>query len=242
MSGCILAGMRQPKRILGVSFDVGETLINETTEYHAWADWLGVPRHTFSSVFGATIASGPYGLVPGGNLDYREAFQKFRPGFDLEVERQRRAAAGKPETFTRDDLYPNVMGCISLLATSGIQVSIAGNQTERAEMLLNALNFPSISFIATSASLGVSKPDLRFFDRVAARMDLAPEELLYVGDRLDNDIEPALRAGWQAGWVRQGPWGHIQRDAGLEAQCTVIAPEIRHMTSLILHHNASLPS
>jgi hypothetical protein len=41
-----------------VVFDVGETLVDETREYGTWADWLGVPRHTFSAVFGAVIALG----------------------------------------------------------------------------------------------------------------------------------------------------------------------------------------
>ena len=65
-----------------VVFDVGETLVDETREYGAWADWLGVPRHTFSAVFGAVIALG---------MDYRDTFQYFRPGFSLDDERARRA-------------------------------------------------------------------------------------------------------------------------------------------------------
>ena len=44
--------------INAVVFDVGETLVDETREYGTWADWLGVPRHTFSAVFGAVIALG----------------------------------------------------------------------------------------------------------------------------------------------------------------------------------------
>ena len=56
--------------IEAVVFDVGETLVDETREYGTWADWLGVPRHTFSAVFGAVIALG---------MDYRDAFQYFRP-------------------------------------------------------------------------------------------------------------------------------------------------------------------
>ena len=55
--------------IAPVVFDVGECLVDESREYGAWADWLGVPRHTFSAVFGAVIARG---------LDYRETFQVFR--------------------------------------------------------------------------------------------------------------------------------------------------------------------
>jgi hypothetical protein len=38
--------------IKAVVFDVGECLVDETREYGTWADWLGVPRHTFSAVFG----------------------------------------------------------------------------------------------------------------------------------------------------------------------------------------------
>jgi hypothetical protein len=54
-----------------VFFDVGETIVDETREYGPWADWLGVPRHTFSAVFGAVIAQGG---------DYRDTFQYFRDG------------------------------------------------------------------------------------------------------------------------------------------------------------------
>jgi hypothetical protein len=68
--------------IHAVVFDVGETLVDETREYGTWADWLGVPRHTFSAVFGAVVALG---------MDYRQAFQYFRPSFNLNAERERRA-------------------------------------------------------------------------------------------------------------------------------------------------------
>lgn len=72
--------------ITSVVFDVGECLVDETREYGAWADWLGVPRHTFAATFGAVIARGQ---------DYRETFQVFAPGFDLATQREARAAAGQ---------------------------------------------------------------------------------------------------------------------------------------------------
>src|SRR5690606_11650625 len=99
--------------IRAVVFEVGETLVDETREYDTWADWLGVPRHTFVSVFGATIAQG---------LDYRETFQVFRPGFDLTAEGEARAAAGQPEWFGEEDLYPDVRPALSELQASGIWV------------------------------------------------------------------------------------------------------------------------
>ena len=92
--------------VRAVFFDVGETLIDETREYGTWADWLGVPRHTFSAMFGAVIARGE---------DYRQVFQHFRPGFDLAEERRLRLEAGLGEYFNASDLYPDVRGCLATL-------------------------------------------------------------------------------------------------------------------------------
>ena len=56
-----------------VFFDVGETLIDETRAWMAWADWLGVSALTMLGPLGATIARGEHHL---------RAFELVRPGFD----------------------------------------------------------------------------------------------------------------------------------------------------------------
>jgi HAD superfamily hydrolase (TIGR01662 family) len=188
--------------IRAVVFDVGECLVNETREYGTWADWIGVPRHTFSAMFGAVIAEG---------RDYRETFQAFRPGFDLTEEREKRAAAGQPELFSDDDLYPDVRPALTQLRANGSWVGIAGNQTVRAGRILRSLNLPS-DMIATSDDWGVSKPDPRFFQSVAKEIPCAPSETLYVGDRLDNDIRPAVAVGFKTALIRRGPWAVIQQN------------------------------
>ena len=83
-------------------------------------------------------------------------------------------------------------------------VGIAGNQTARAERLLRALDLPA-DFIGTSAGWGVEKPSAEFFDRIIAECGCVPGEIAYVGDRLDNDIHPALAAGMVAVFLRRGP-------------------------------------
>lgn len=51
------------------------------------------------------------------------------------------------------------------------------------------------NWILGSAELGVRKPDPAFFGRMLAATALSPADLLYVGDSIRLDIEPALRLG-----------------------------------------------
>src|SRR3954471_22592431 len=104
-------------------FDVGEALVGESTAHATGPAGLGAPRHTFSAMFGAIIARGE---------DYREVFQHFRPGFDLDKERQARLDGGLGEYLNAEDLYPDVRPCLQALKEAGYFVGIAGNQTLRA--------------------------------------------------------------------------------------------------------------
>ncbi|WP_193776276.1 HAD family hydrolase [Streptomyces sp. E2N166] len=187
-----------------VVFDVGECLVDETREYGAWADWLRVPRHTFHAMFGAVIAQG---------RDYRETFQEFRPGFDLYGEREKRAAAGHPETFGEADLYEDVRASLRQLRADGLWLGIAGNQTIRAGRILRELFSADVDLIGTSDDWGASKPDPEFFKRVVDAVPFDVDEILYVGDRCDNDIRPAREAGMHTALVRRGPWATIQWDS-----------------------------
>ncbi|QHA09663.1 HAD-IA family hydrolase [Streptomyces broussonetiae] len=182
-------------------FDVGECLVDETREYGAWADWLGVPRHTFHAMFGAVIAQG---------RDYREVFQVFQPGFDLYEEREKRAAAGQPESFGEEDLYADVRPTLRHLRGSGLWLGIAGNQTVRAGRILRKLFLDDVDLIGTSDDWGASKPDLEFFKRVTDAVPFDGAEILYVGDRCDNDIRPARDVGMHTALVHRGPWATVQ--------------------------------
>ena len=62
---------------------------------------------------------------------------------------------------------------------------------------------------------------------MAARV--TPAELAYVGDRVDNDVMPAVRAGMIAVHLRRGPWGHLQADW---PQASLAAVQIRTLGDL----------
>lgn len=54
------------------------------------------------------------------------------------------------------------------------------------------------------------KPSADFFARICQAAGTHASEIAYVGDRVDNDVLPAKRAGMLAVLVRRGPWGHLQ--------------------------------
>jgi FMN phosphatase YigB (HAD superfamily) len=84
-----------------------------------------------------------------------------------------------------------------------------GNQPAGAEGLFRALDVP-LELVASSATWGVEKPDPAFFRRISEELSLPASAVAYVGDRVDNDVEPAAAAGLAAVFIRRGPWAWIQ--------------------------------
>ena len=186
-------------RIQAVVFDVGETLVDETRHWGEWADWLGVPRLTFFAALGAVIERGWH---------HRRVFELVRPGLDLALEQERRAAAGWRYTLEPGDFYPDALPCLGALRAAGFRIGIAGNQPEAVETSLAALGVPS-DFIASSARWGVEKPDPAFFAKAVEAAGAPAHAIAYVGDRLDNDVLPAKAARMFSVFIRRGPWGVI---------------------------------
>ena len=58
--------------------------------------------------------------------------------------------------------------------------------------------------IVASAEEGLEKPDPEIFRLALRRAGCTPDESCMIGDRLDNDIVPALSLGMKTVWVRQG--------------------------------------
>jgi HAD superfamily hydrolase (TIGR01549 family) len=182
-----------------IIFDIGETIRDDTREFASWADWLHVPRHTFSALIGAVKATGG---------ETNDVFKYIDPEFDLDSERERRRRAGVIEHFDEMDLYPDVRTALAELKRRGYWVGIAGNQSAGAACLLRALNLPA-DFVVTSGELGVAKPTQAFFDHVASMLPVPRHEVLYVGDHVRQDVLASSMAGFKAALIRRGPWGRL---------------------------------
>ena len=81
----------------------------------------------------------------------------------------------------------------------------------------------------------MAKPSPAFFERIAAELGLPPEAIAYVGDRIDNDVEPAAAAGMCAIFVRRGPWAWITCPAGSPAAATHTVESLAELPELLGH-------
>jgi FMN phosphatase YigB (HAD superfamily) len=104
-----------------------------------------------------------------------------------------------------DDLYSDALACLARLRALGLRVGTVGNTPADAESLFRE----HVDFVGSSARWGVEKPSAAFFTRVVEEARAEAEEIAYVGDRVDNDVRPALAAGMTGVHIRRGPWGHL---------------------------------
>nr|MDT0666800.1 HAD family hydrolase [Micromonospora sp. DSM 115978] len=84
---------------------------------------------------------------------------------------------------------------------------------------------------------GVEKPSAAFFDRLLAEAGCPADQVLYVGDRLDNDVRPAQVAGMATALVRRGPWGHILVDSSIADRCLFRVDSLAELPELVRKHN-----
>jgi FMN phosphatase YigB (HAD superfamily) len=169
--------------VTAVAFDVGETLVDETGMWERAADLAGVPRFTLMGVLGGLAARG----------------ERHSRVWEL-VDSPPPSVA-----FGRDEFYPDALAALARVRAVGYHVAIVGNTGESTEDLVR----PYADVIGSSARWGVEKPATEFFARLQFELDVPAASIAYVGDRVDNDVEPALAAGMVAVHIRRGPWGYL---------------------------------
>jgi HAD superfamily hydrolase (TIGR01549 family) len=178
--------------VKAVFFDVGETLVDEERWWRAFAERSDLQPHVVWAALGVTIARGE---------EHDELWRHL--GID-------RPTGSEDLEYRLEDLYPDAVPCLEAVRALGLRVGIVGNQTEALERWAREAALPA-DVVSSSATLGVRKPDPRFFERILELAGCAAGELAYVGDRVDNDVVPALAAGMVAVHVRRGPWGRLQK-------------------------------
>src|SRR5262249_8281758 len=103
------------------------------------------------------------------------------------------------------DWYPDAAPCLRRLRNAGYRGCAVGNTPQSAE----EGSARRLEVLGSAERWGVGQADAAFFGRVVEAAGGAPEKIAYVGDRVDNDVAPALAAGLVAVHIRRGPWGYL---------------------------------
>ena len=180
-----------------VVLDVGETLVDETAHWTAWAQHLGVPAFTLFAALGGLVARGQ---------DHREVVRLVRPDTDFATEQPR-------VTMAPLELYPDALPCLQALHAGGWRTVVGGNQPEVFQRLVEQLGLP-VDLVTSSGELGAEKPSPEFYARLAVNAGARPEECVHVGDRADNDLAGAAAAGMTVVHLRRGPWALLHPPQG----------------------------
>jgi FMN phosphatase YigB (HAD superfamily) len=112
--------------------------------------------------------------------------------------------------FADRDLHADALACFGALRERGLRLGAAGNMYAHHEDFLR----PHVDFVGSSERWGVEKPAEAFFVRVVEEAGVPAGAILYVGDRVDNDVVPALAAGLRAIRIRRGAHAHVESPPG----------------------------
>lgn len=175
-------------KIKWLFFDVGSTLIDETECYnHRIRDAIAGTDITFEDFNEKRIFFAKQNLK--GDIEALKFFGLTKTPWHHEYE--------KP--------YEEAETVLNALCVKGYSIGVIANQSLGTEKRLENWGLMKyIKLVMASAEEGVAKPDSEIFLRALKRADCLPENAVMIGDRIDNDIEPANRLGMRTIWVRQG--------------------------------------
>jgi len=99
-------------------------------------------------------------------------------------------------------IEPDTKETLTALKDNGLKLGIVSNTFVHGTSLekhleqLGILDFFTVRLY--SYEFAFRKPDIRIFRMAAERIGQAPQNILYVGDRIDKDIKPAIKSGMSA--------------------------------------------
>ena len=171
-----------------VFLDLGSTLIDETA-----ADTRRIKE-----------------MISGTNIteeEYREKrLEMIRKGRNGDLSAIEYFALTKTPWHSEDEVpYPDAVPTLTVLKRRGYKLGVIANQNYGTEVRLknwNLLRFFEV--IAASAELGMAKPDPAIFEWALKKADCSPQNAVMVGDRMDNDMEPANCLGMHSVRLKRG--------------------------------------
>jgi putative hydrolase of the HAD superfamily len=107
-------------------------------------------------------------------------------------------------------VLPGVAEAWEAIEGRDLTIGVASNFDRRLEGICRSLApLDRTPHVFASSQLGWRKPTVEFFRAIENRLQLRPEQLLLVGDDLENDYRAARSAGWNTVLVGKEPLATI---------------------------------
>ena len=111
------------------------------------------------------------------------------------------------EIYSARKVFPDVVPTLQALQSSGLRLGIISNTTNPPFMKDYERQFLGLDsyfeFAIYSSDVPYRKPHPSIFKLAASRLKLEEQEILYVGDHLENDVVGAKKVGMQVAWVNR---------------------------------------
>ena len=183
--------MKVEQKKIWLFFDIGSTLVDETECVNfRIRETLRQENAPSEDEFNQCMEK----MIAVNRLPYKDSIKEF----NLEMVKW-------PQEYER--LYPDVPEILRCLSGK-YKLGVIANQSLGTEDRLKAWGIRKyFDVIVASAEAGVSKPEPEIFEKALKEAGCQPEHAYMIGDRLDNDIIPAMKLGMHTIWVRQGWFG-----------------------------------
>ena len=133
-------------------------------------------------------------------------------------------------------LFPDAMQTLSSIRAAGLKLGLITNGSLRMQSRkLQCLALSSaFDTVLISDAEGVSKPDVRIFQRALERLAVEPAAAAFVGDNPEVDVAGARAAGMRAIWRRDPSFtGTVEADAVVDQLADLVAMlDLRPASSL----------
>ncbi len=193
--------------VSGVLFDLDNTLFDRDGAVQHWADNFArscldlhddKARLEAAALALALDAHG-YGSKPAMFAAFREQYSVLSQSLDDLV------ASFYKEMPAYATLDEGARRLLDALDRARTPFGIVTNGTHHQMLTIGALGLDRrAQCILISEIVGCRKPDAAIFIAAASRLDLQPEEVLFVGDNPEADIGGAHRAGMRTAWLQRG--------------------------------------
>lgn len=225
--------MGQVRPAQGLLFDYGNTLIDEVgVDIRAGNEWLltqaaHIPAGvTLEQVLerAARVSRDVAGLRDQVHVEtpWPTLARLIHDPFGIRFDRtmpELGLGFWKASVQTRE--MPGAHEALERCHRSGIPMAVVSNTAFGEDVIRYELGryglSQYLSFVMVSSDYSVRKPNVLLFETAAARLGVAPQDIWFVGDRLDTDIAGAVASGMTAVWFNP----HERHDPSASATLTV---------------------